>query len=123
MHSGKWLRQICIWGHADLPYLRTKRHLFVNKLFWDYQTFALDCLEELFWNRTIEDFAEGPYSPLPPSPAQALALPANLTDVWPPRQTTGINVEAARNASQRQAAPSRIELDFWRELRVVKNHL
>ena len=43
--SKKFVREICIWGVLDLPYLRSSKALFVNKLFWNFQPYTLDCLE------------------------------------------------------------------------------
>lgn len=68
----------------------------------------------------------GPYSPLPPAQVEALAMPANLTGVWPPAangESGYLTVERASNSSRRPPAPTRIDMDFWRTLRVVKNHL
>ena len=110
----------CIIGHGDLPYLRTRRELFINKLIWNQQPFALDCLEQWFWNRTIEDFVAGSYSPLM---LTTLAVPANLTGIWPPEIASQSTEQSEPTATAHQPAPSRIDLDFWRALKVVKQHL
>ena len=121
LYSSKNIQhQICIIGHGDLPYLSTRRELFINKLIWNQQPFALDCLEEWFWNRTIEDFVSGPYSPLA---ITNLTVPANLTGVWPPAIVSPSTGQNKPVATARPLAPSRIDLDFWRALKVVKQHL
>ena len=120
-HRSKiWRHAICIWGYKDLPFLRTRRELFINKLLWDQQPLALDCLEEWFWNRTVEDFATGPYSSLA---APSLELPTNLTGVWPPSITFTSTIKSKPSRFARPPAPSRIDLDFWRNLKVTKYHL
>lgn len=53
---GKWVRQICIFGVRDLPKLYKTRQLFVNKFHQFYQPLALDCLEELIYNRTRDEY-------------------------------------------------------------------
>ena len=54
--NGKYVRRICIPGVADLPVLGVRPELFLNKLYWDYNHYVLDCLEELIYNRTVDGF-------------------------------------------------------------------
>ncbi|XP_060078206.1 beta-1,3-galactosyl-O-glycosyl-glycoprotein beta-1,6-N-acetylglucosaminyltransferase-like [Ylistrum balloti] len=53
---GKRVRMICIFGVADLPLLAQRPEFFVNKLYWDYEPYTLDCLEELIYNRTRDGY-------------------------------------------------------------------
>lgn len=116
--SGYYRNSICIWGHGDLPFLQARPELFVNKLIWNRQPFALDCLEQWFWSRTVEDFAAGPYSPLPaPLGSAQLRMPETLDAIWPPPTLDN------RSVAERSPAPSRIDLEMWQELYVVQNHL
>ena len=48
------MREICILGVADLPWLYQRPELFVNKFFSDFEYLAYDCLEELIWKRTLQ---------------------------------------------------------------------
>ena len=50
--SGKFVRGICIFGIGDLPAMTSTKYLFANKFYLNYQYLAMDCLEELLWNRT-----------------------------------------------------------------------
>ncbi|XP_052264525.1 beta-1,3-galactosyl-O-glycosyl-glycoprotein beta-1,6-N-acetylglucosaminyltransferase-like isoform X1 [Dreissena polymorpha] len=52
--QGKFVRGVCIFGVGDLQELVSKRHLFVNKFFLDYQPLGLDCIEEWHLNRTAD---------------------------------------------------------------------
>lgn len=54
--QGKYVRDICIFGIGDLPTLSNTIHLFANKFHIDYQPFALDCMEELHYNRTRDEY-------------------------------------------------------------------
>lgn len=51
--GGKYVRGICIFGVSDLQDIVWNNALFVNKFHADYQYLALDCIEELIWNRTF----------------------------------------------------------------------
>lgn len=51
--QGKWVRQICIFGVGDLPWLYHRPELFANKFFSSYEWLAYDCMEELMYNRTM----------------------------------------------------------------------
>ena len=50
---GKIVRDVCIFGIQDISYLVTRKELFVNKLYFDYQYLALECLAEWHYNRTV----------------------------------------------------------------------
>ena len=56
---GKYVREICIFGPGDLPFMATRPHLFVNKFMANYRPITYDCLEELHYNRTRQDIMEG----------------------------------------------------------------
>ena len=51
--QGQWVREICIFGVGDLPWLYRRPELFVNKFYADHESLAYDCVEELVYNRTI----------------------------------------------------------------------
>ncbi|WAQ94345.1 GCNT1-like protein [Mya arenaria] len=53
--KGKFVRNICILGVGDLQRLAKSEMLFANKFFLDFQPLALECLEELIYNRTRDD--------------------------------------------------------------------
>ena len=42
--KGKVVHYICINGVEDLPHLLTRRELFVNKFYADFEPLALDCM-------------------------------------------------------------------------------
>ena len=46
------MRGVCIFGVEDLTELVSKKELFVNKFYIDYQLLALDCLEEYIYNKS-----------------------------------------------------------------------
>jgi hypothetical protein len=50
---GQWVREICIFGVGDLPWLYRRPELFVNKFYADFEPLAYDCMEELIYNRTV----------------------------------------------------------------------
>jgi len=50
---GRWVREICIFGVGDLPWLHRRPELFVNKFYADFEPLAYDCMEELIFNRTV----------------------------------------------------------------------
>ncbi|KAL4234494.1 hypothetical protein ACF0H5_006139 [Mactra antiquata] len=54
--KGRVVRGICVFGVGDLPMLASRRELFINKLFLNYEHYALDCLEELHYNRTRDEY-------------------------------------------------------------------
>ena len=47
---------VCVFGAGDLPLLSTRRELFTNKFDWNYERYARDCLEELHYNRTRDEY-------------------------------------------------------------------
>ena len=48
------MREICIFGVGDLPWLYQRPELFVNKFYADeLEPLAYDCMEELIYNRTV----------------------------------------------------------------------
>lgn len=51
--QGKWVREICIFGVGDMPWLYQRPELFVNKFHGDFQWIGYDCMEELIFNRTL----------------------------------------------------------------------
>ena len=50
---GKYVRDICIFGLGDLQTLVSKQELFANKFYHNYQPFALMCMEEWIFNRSV----------------------------------------------------------------------
>ncbi|ESO94014.1 hypothetical protein LOTGIDRAFT_104647 [Lottia gigantea] len=56
--KGKRVRQICVLGIGDLPLLASRKEMFANKFYFDYQHYALDCLEEFLYNRTRDEYLE-----------------------------------------------------------------
>ena len=53
--AGQRIRMVCVFGMGDLPLLASRPELFTNKFYLDYQQFALDCMEELHYNRTRQE--------------------------------------------------------------------
>lgn len=51
--NGKYVRGVCVFGVADLAPLSTRKELFANKFYTDFQPLALDCLEA--WIKHKED--------------------------------------------------------------------
>lgn len=49
---GQWVRYVCVFGVGDLPDLQNSPQLFVNKFDLTFHPLALDCMEELHYNRT-----------------------------------------------------------------------
>ncbi|ELU17616.1 hypothetical protein CAPTEDRAFT_178864 [Capitella teleta] len=55
--SGNYRHIICIYGLDDLPDLAADyKAMFINKLLDDYEPFTYDCLEELYFNRTRDEY-------------------------------------------------------------------
>ena len=52
---GKWVREICIFGIGDMPWLYDRPELFANKFHQDFEYVTYDCMEQLIFNRTVED--------------------------------------------------------------------
>lgn len=55
---GRRVRQICIFGIGDLPLLARRPEFFANKFYLYYQTYALQCMEELHFNRTRDEYLQ-----------------------------------------------------------------
>ncbi|XP_045214018.2 N-acetyllactosaminide beta-1,6-N-acetylglucosaminyl-transferase-like [Mercenaria mercenaria] len=55
---GKFVRQVCVLGVEDLPSAYTSVGLFANKFYLDFEPIALDCLEELLYERTWKEYLE-----------------------------------------------------------------
>jgi hypothetical protein len=51
--QGQWVREICIFGVGDAPWLYKRPELFVNKFHASFEPLMYDCMEELIFNRTI----------------------------------------------------------------------
>ncbi|XP_076075970.1 beta-1,3-galactosyl-O-glycosyl-glycoprotein beta-1,6-N-acetylglucosaminyltransferase-like [Mytilus galloprovincialis] len=51
--NGKFVRDICIFGVGDLKELVTRKELFANKFYPDFQYLGLECLEEYINNKTL----------------------------------------------------------------------
>lgn len=50
---GKYVRAVCVIGAGYLPYLSSQPHIFVNKVYYDYDPITMQCLEELLDYRTV----------------------------------------------------------------------
>ncbi|XP_035827818.1 beta-1,3-galactosyl-O-glycosyl-glycoprotein beta-1,6-N-acetylglucosaminyltransferase [Aplysia californica] len=55
--GGKRVRGVCIFGIRDLPLLTSRKELFANKFFADYQPLAQTCLEEWHFNMTLAEYS------------------------------------------------------------------
>ncbi|XP_061184707.1 beta-1,3-galactosyl-O-glycosyl-glycoprotein beta-1,6-N-acetylglucosaminyltransferase-like [Saccostrea echinata] len=55
---GRRVRQICIFGIGDLSLLARRPEFFANKFYLYYQTYALQCMEELHYNRTRDEYQQ-----------------------------------------------------------------
>lgn len=53
---GHRVRLICIFGTGDLPLLSTRPEFFANKFYLYNEHLALDCMEELHYNRTRDEY-------------------------------------------------------------------
>ena len=68
---GYFIREVCIFTLRDLPVIAGRKELFLNKLFLTPNYHVLDCLEELHFNRTRQDYEQtsvfdlSPYMNLP----------------------------------------------------------
>lgn len=51
--QGKFVRDICIFGVGDLKELVSRKELFANKFYLDFQYLGLKCLEEYINNKTF----------------------------------------------------------------------
>jgi len=50
--GNRWTRHICILSVYDLPLLSVRPELFANKFHSNFHPLALDCLQEMLYNRT-----------------------------------------------------------------------
>lgn len=57
--NGTYVRQICIFNKGDLPGLAQAPQLFANKFHFDYGELAYECLDELHWNKTRDEYLYG----------------------------------------------------------------
>ncbi|XP_045168989.2 N-acetyllactosaminide beta-1,6-N-acetylglucosaminyl-transferase-like isoform X2 [Mercenaria mercenaria] len=55
---GKVVREVCILGVRDLHRAYNSIELFANKFYLDFEHIALDCLEELLYERTWKEYIE-----------------------------------------------------------------
>lgn len=53
---GKYVRHICVFGIKDLPFLSSRSEMFANKFILDYEPHALDCMEELHYNKSRDQY-------------------------------------------------------------------
>ncbi|KAJ8310522.1 hypothetical protein KUTeg_012387 [Tegillarca granosa] len=53
---GKRVRMICVFGVEDVPLLVTSPEFFANKFYSDFEPLALDCMEEIHFYRTREQY-------------------------------------------------------------------
>ena len=53
--NGQYVHDICIPAVEDLRKIHSRPELFINKVYWDYEHYVLDCLEESIRNRTIDN--------------------------------------------------------------------
>ncbi|KAL4229261.1 hypothetical protein ACF0H5_012301 [Mactra antiquata] len=54
--SGTVVRSICVFGIGEVQYLAYAKELFANKFYLDYKHYAFDCMEELIYNRTRDEY-------------------------------------------------------------------
>lgn len=52
---GKFVRDICIFGLEDLPYLVSLPYLFANKFYIDYQPLAYECIEKWHFEKILSE--------------------------------------------------------------------
>jgi len=53
---GKRVRLICVFGRGDLPLLASRPEMLANKFYMQYQPYAYECLDELIFNRTRDEY-------------------------------------------------------------------
>ncbi|KAL4236033.1 Beta-1 [Mactra antiquata] len=54
--KGRVLRNICVFGTGDLQLLASRTELFANKFIFGFKQYGHDCLEELHFNRTRDEY-------------------------------------------------------------------
>jgi hypothetical protein len=59
--AGKWVREVCVAGVGDLHKAVSSTGVFINKLYFDFQPLALDCLEEYQRNQTLRSAVDPNY--------------------------------------------------------------
>ncbi|XP_033744779.1 beta-1,3-galactosyl-O-glycosyl-glycoprotein beta-1,6-N-acetylglucosaminyltransferase-like [Pecten maximus] len=72
---GRFVRGVCVFGAGDLQELVSRKEMFANKFYYDYQPMALACMEEWLQNKT--------YSALPFETYFYKNLPFILPDKTP----------------------------------------
>lgn len=50
---GRFVRGVCVFGAGDLQELASRKEMFANKFYYDYQPMALACAEEWHFNKTF----------------------------------------------------------------------
>ena len=73
---GMRVRYICVFSIGDLPLLASRPELFANKFYIEYEPLALDCMEQLHYNRTRDELT-GALPPLDVSFYEELAFVNN----------------------------------------------
>jgi len=53
--AGKFVRSVCVFGVGDLALLARRPELFANKFNEDFEPAAYACMEELLFNRTLDE--------------------------------------------------------------------
>ncbi|XP_033759263.1 LOW QUALITY PROTEIN: beta-1,3-galactosyl-O-glycosyl-glycoprotein beta-1,6-N-acetylglucosaminyltransferase-like [Pecten maximus] len=53
---GKFIHGLCVFGVRDLPLIVSRPELFVNKFYRYFHPVVMDCMEELLFNRTRNDY-------------------------------------------------------------------
>ncbi|XP_064647323.1 beta-1,3-galactosyl-O-glycosyl-glycoprotein beta-1,6-N-acetylglucosaminyltransferase-like [Lineus longissimus] len=56
--AGKRVRWICIFSTGDLPLLASRYELFANKFHMDYEPLTYECMEELLFTKTREEYSK-----------------------------------------------------------------
>lgn len=54
---GKRVRTICVFGVGDLPMLTSRKELFANKFYINFEPLTLQCLEDWLYNMTVDEYA------------------------------------------------------------------
>ncbi|XP_071173987.1 beta-1,3-galactosyl-O-glycosyl-glycoprotein beta-1,6-N-acetylglucosaminyltransferase-like [Mytilus edulis] len=53
---GSRVRLVCVFGIGDLPLLASRPEMFANKFYLHYQPHALQCMDQLIYNRTRDEY-------------------------------------------------------------------
>ena len=51
-----YYRNVCVFGLGDFSLLSHRPELYANKFYIDYNPLLYDCMEELLYNKTREEF-------------------------------------------------------------------